>query len=601
MRSRVPRPLTAAVVAGALMLGWAGVAGAQSATPADEPVTFTIGVTGDLNSANPLNQIDSTESFLTGMMYDNILRLGQADYTLEPELLTELPTLENGGISEDGLTWTLNLREDATWSDGVPITAEDFKWTADFIMDNDISSYTDGYQPFTESIEIVDDYTIEWTTKQPSLVPSWPGYTLILPSHVWGEMSPKEIEEYKNFPDTVTSSAFKLVEWEPGEFWRLEARDDYYGGTPAIDEVVFRVYQSDEAVTQALIKGEIDGTSIATPGLYETVKEKPDIEAVVTSAEAFHQMSFNIVDDPESTAHPAVLDPVVRRAVAWAIDKPTLVDRVLRGYGEPGTTPIVPLYEQWHWEPPAEEAIGFDPAESARLLEEAGYVDTNGDGIREMPGGGDPLEWRLFLATTDPAAIKAAPFIRGWLRDVGIDVSIKTMTDSKLYDQWYGFDWDLIVYSWGVGPDPDFILSSFTSEQCGYWSDTCYANPDYDALYEEQQVALDPTEREAIVAEMQQMIYDDTPEIVLWYPNSFEAWRSDRWQGMLRWPEPDGAAFWGNPYSMLALEPAVDAPTGGGADSGIPAAVWIGGLVAVVVIVGGTVVARRRRSEHYAA
>ena len=112
----------------------------------------------------------------------------------------------------------------------------------------------------------------------------------------------------------------------------------------------------------------------------------------------------------------------------------------------------MPLYDSWHWEPPAEEAIGFDPAEATRLLDEAGYVDTDGDGIREMPGGGDPLEWRLFIATTDPAAIKAAPFVEGWLRDIGIDASTKSMTDSKLYDQWYGFDWDLIIYSWGVGP-----------------------------------------------------------------------------------------------------------------------------------------------------
>ena len=114
-------------------------------------------------------------------------------------------------------------------------------------------------------------------------------------------------------------------------------------------------------------------------------------------------------------------------------------------------------------------------------------------------------------------------------------------------------------------------------------------------------MALDPEERLGIVTEMQQILYADTPEIVLWYPNAFEAWRSDRWQGMLRWPEPDGAAFWGNPYSMLALEPATNAPAGGGTDSGMPAAVWVGGLVAVAAVVGGTILARRRRSEHYAA
>ena len=126
------------------------------------------------------------------------------------------------------------------------------------------------------------------------------------------------------------------------------------------------------------------------------------------------------------------------------------------------------------------------------------------------------------------------------------------MTDSKLYDQWYGFDWDLIIYSWGVGPDPDFILSSFTSEQCGYWSDTCYANPEYDRLYKEQQAALDPDERQAIVYEMQQIMYET----------------SRRSSCGTRTPSKPGVpidgrdaalararrgGFWGNPYSMMTI------------------------------------------------
>jgi peptide/nickel transport system substrate-binding protein len=571
----------------------AGTVSAQSTSPSPAPtVTFTVGVTGDLNSANPFRQIDSTESFLSGLMYDGILALGQADYATEPELA------ESWTTSEDGLTWTFVLRDGLTWSDGEPITAHDFEWTADFIMKNDISSWSDGYR-FTDSIVAKDDQTIVWKTTKPTLVPGLPGYSLLLPEHIWGEMSTKEIKDFKNFPDTVVSGAFQLVEWEPGEFWKLEARDDYWRGPPAIDEIVFRVYNSDEAVVQALIKGEIDTTQVATANLFETVKDKPDIGTAVTSAEAFHQLSFNIVDDPKSTAHPAVLDPVVRRAVAWAIDRATLVDRVLRGYGTIGTTPVVPLYDFWHWEPPAEETIGFDLEESNRQLEDAGYVDTDGDGIREMPGGGDPLTWRLYLATTDPQAIKASPFIQGWLRDIGIDVSTKTMTDSKLYDEWYSFDWDMIVYSWGVGPDPDFILSSFTSNQCGYWSDTCYANPEYDDLYKEQQITLDTTDRQAIVREMQQMLYRDTPEIVLWYPNAFEAWRSDRWEGYVRWPEPDGLVFWGNPYSMLSVTPLADASTAAESDSGLPASVWVGGIVIVVAGIGGVFLARRRRSEHY--
>ena len=100
------------------------------------------------------------------------------------------------------------------------------------------------------------------------------------------------------------------------------------------------------------------------------------------------------------------------------------------------------------------------------------------------------------------------------------------MTDAKLYDNWYGFDWDMILYSWGTNPDPDFLLSTFTSGQCGYWSDTCYDNPEYDDLYREQQTTIDPEQRREVVIQMQQMLYEDSPEIVLWYPNGFEAWRS---------------------------------------------------------------------------
>ena len=590
-------PLSIGVLICSVMSIGVGVAGAQSASPdAEETVTFTVGVTGDLNSANPFRQIDTTESFLTTLMYDGILRLGQEDYATEPELL------ESWETSEDGLTWTFVLRDDITWSDGEPITADDFVWTAEFIMDNDISSWSDGYR-FTKNIEAVDERTIVWTTTRTTLVPGLPGYSLILPEHIWGTMTPKEIRNFRNFPDTVASGPFHLVEWEPGEFWRLEARDDYYQGQPQIDEIVFRVYNSPESVVQALIKGEIDHTVVPSAGLFERLQaEDPDeIGTAVTSAEAFHQLSFNVVDDPSSTAHPAVLDAVVREAVSWALDKQTMVDRVMRGYAVPGTTPIVPLYDFWHWEPPAEEAVGFDPAEANRMLDEAGYLDTDDDGVREMPGGGESLDWRLFLATTDSDGIKAAPFVQGWLRDIGIETSIRSMTDSKLYDQWYGFDWDLIVYSWGVGPDPDFILSSFTSGQCGYWSDTCYSNPEYDRLYKEQQVTLDPDERQAIVVEMQQMLYRDLPEIVLWYPNSFEAWRADRWEGFLPWPEPDGVVFWGNPYSVLNARPIVDAPTSAEADSGLPAVIWIGGTALVVGAIAGVVLMRRRRDEHYAA
>lgn len=574
--------------------------GAATAHAQDSPspapkVTFTVGIVGDLNSVNPFKQIDATESFVSALMYDDLLDYEQQAYEPKGGLA------ESWEVSDDGLTWTFHLREGLTWSDGVPITAQDFVWTSNFILDNPdrASSWIDGYR-YTESITAPDDRTIVWRTKRPTVTPGLPGYNLILPEHIWGTLgSAQDVINYRNFPDPVGSGPFDLVEWKQGEFWRMEARDDYWQGAPHIDEIVVRVYNSNEAVVQALLKGAIDYTQIPTAELFESVKDRPGIGTAVDAAEAFWQMSFNLADDPSSTANPAVLDPQVRLAIQYAIDRQTLVDRVIHGFGEPGSTPIAPVYPYWHWEPPPDLAIGFDPAKANQILDQAGYLDTDGDGIREAPGGGDPLRLRLFDAVTDPDGLRAAPFIQGWLKDIGIDVTIRSMTDPQLYHLWYAFDWDMLIYSWGTGPDPDFLLSSFTAHECGTWSDTCYANAQYDDLYRQQQTQIDPAVRQATVDEMQQIIYRDVPEIILWYPNSFEAWRADKWSGFVRWPEPDGVAFWGNAYSARFVHPKA----GGGvarAENGPSGVMWI---IAIAVIFAGILASgsRRRRVDEYYA
>ena len=212
---RVARRAGATWLAAALVLVITGstATSAQdspSATPSPEPkTTFVVGTTGDLNSANVFRQFDTTEAFVGGLMYDGLIRLSQKDYTPEPELA------DRWDVSDDQLTWTFHLRDGLTWSDGVPITAHDFVWTGNFIIDHDISSWSDGYT-YTESIEAVDDQTIVWKTTRPTLVPGLPGYNLILPEHVWGDFTEKELKSFKNFPDPVISGSFNLVGVETG-------------------------------------------------------------------------------------------------------------------------------------------------------------------------------------------------------------------------------------------------------------------------------------------------------------------------------------------------------------------------------------------------
>jgi peptide/nickel transport system substrate-binding protein len=156
----------------------------------------------------------------------------------------------------------------------------------------------------------------------------------------------------------------------------------------------------------------------------------------------------------------------------------------------------------------------------------------------------------------------------------------------------------MYIWGWGVEPDPNFQLSTYTTSQCGIWSDTCYSNPQYDQLFKDQQSAETLEERQQIVDQMQQVLYEDRPEIVLWYENYLQAYRSDRWTGFVKQPEPQGAIlFQYGHYSTLSARPVSAAA--GDEGGGVPVIVWIA-VAAVILVIAGLVIVRRRRAEEEA-
>jgi len=175
------------------------------------------------------------------------------------------------------------------------------------------------------------------------------------------------------------------------------------------------------------------------------------------------------------------------------------------------------------------------------------------------------------------------------------------VNDSKLTDIWYSNDYDLYIWGWGIEPDPNFQLSTYIASQCGVWSDTCYSNPEYDALFTAQQAAPTVEEREGIVDQMQQILYDDRPELVLWLNNSLEAY-SNGWTGFVEQlgPGQDKGAllFQYGKYSILSVQP-LSATTASTANEGggVPALVWVVGGVALIAVIAIVVTSRRRRAE----
>jgi peptide/nickel transport system substrate-binding protein len=592
---RIARLLTlsaaAAVVIGAAATPWAS---AQSPTAGDEKVTFTVGMTNDAITFNPMFMIETPEYSTADLMYDTFLGWEQEDFDTKANLASEWQQ------SEDGLTWTFTVRDDITWHDGQPLTAGDIAYTFNWILDQKVGNFID-YLPFTDEITAPDDTTLVWRTTIPTGAPVYPPYIYIMPEHVLSQYENKaEFKKWKGFPDPVGSGPFRMVEWRRGDFWRLEANPDYWQGAPHIDEFVFRVFQNEDAMIEALKQGEIDFADDISANLFDSIVEEPDITTNVGNPSAFTQLSFNqctnqvqYCKETGFNHHPATTDPAFRTAFEYAIDRDVLVERVKLGYAEPGYT-VIPS-PKWHHTPA--EPITYDPEEANRILDEAGYADTDGDGIRETPDG-EPMELRFVVRTEAPETVDAGEFIVEWLRDVGVSLKTEAVNDSKLGEIWLNNDYDIYIWGWGVEPDPNFQLSTYTSSQCGVWSDTCYSNQEYDRLFQEQQQAASLEEREQLVTQLQQILYEDRPELVLWYDNYLQAYRSDRWTGFVKQPTEGGSIlFQYGHYSTLQVRPASQGVGAGtGSDGGISPIVWIG-LAVIVVVAIAVLVGRRRGAE----
>jgi peptide/nickel transport system substrate-binding protein len=593
-----------------------GTALAQDADDAgDEPITFIVGYTQPPNTVNPMKGILTQEYEVSKMMYPLLFNFDRDSLVAtadEQSLAAELPSPENGGVSADGLTYTIKIRDGYTWSDGVPITAHDVAFTYNLIIDERFSNLLN-YLPYVDEISAPDDTTLIWKTTRPSVAPFVPPWIAIVPEHIWGELGDKTaIKAFDNYPDPVVAGPYTLTDWQKGESMTLEKVPGSYAGEPFIDRVIFQFFQNTETMVQALQQGTIDFAEQIPADLFDSLEGDPNITRIIGAGIQYSHFSFNqcfvqkYCSQPNSLAdpQPAVKDVTVRTAVAMAINKDQLVDRVLKGYGSPGDTMISPTQAFWRWDP-GDEEVAWDIDGANQLLDDAGYADSDEDGIRNMPGGGENLEWEFVLPNDNTARVRAADLISGWLNQIGISAEPTVLTVGKMTDVWYANDYDVQMWGWGPDPDPDFILSTFVTNQCGVWSDTCWSDPAYDKLYKEQQSARSPEERQAIIHEMQQIWYRDLPQIVLWNDSDLQAYRSDRWEGFQFEPAVDENGNGGSVlyqyglHSYMTIRPLAGGAGGSSTTSGggISAGVWIAILVAAIIVVGVVVLMRRRRSD----
>lgn len=556
--------------------------------------TLRIGLQQQIDSLNPFLGITLAATDIFRTIYPPLTTYSPEDFSVQPELA------ESWSSSPDKLTWTFRIRRGVEWSDGQPVTARDAAYTFNRMMTDPAAATANGN--FVEnfaSVTAPDDHTLVIRTKQPQstmLAIDAP----IVPEHIWSK-----VDDVASFPNdqmpVVGSGPFVLTEYEPERYVTLEANPRFWRGAPEVSRLQFVQFKNSDAAVQALRKGDIDVVQKLTPAQFNALSGQEDVERVKGQGRRFYEIILNPgATDSENrsigSGHPALRDVRVRQAIDHAIDRKTLVDRVLGGYGQIGSGYLPPIFADYHWSP--QRPRQFDLQTANRILDEAGY-QRGEDGIRRTPQG-EPLNFDFVLHGDEPVDAQVGEFVKRWLADIGIRVELQPVSDNQLNERTIAGDFDMVVSGWSANPDPDYVLRLQTcaarpTPDGGGQPDSFLCDRVYDDLYQQQLAEFDPQARVDLVKQAQQRFYEQATGLILFYPNSLEAYRSDRFAGFTKQPKTDGVitgqqGYWGY-YGAKPTEAAVSQA---GADYGN--VLWLLGGAVVLVGVVGTVVAIRRRA-----
>lgn len=605
---------------------------------AADKLVLRVGTTQDLDSMNPYGTalVVGYEAF--GLTYDLLVGFG-------PDIEPYPGFAESWERAADGKSWTFKIRSGMKWSDGQPATSEDACFSFQLNLDAIAAEGNVGLGYIDPSlkdagatkVECPDPQTMIITTDDPS-TRILQTYIPILPKHIWGKETYKTLGDAKFDPPAdgsglVATGPYLAAEWKTGEYVRFVRNPNYWGPRGAADEVFIQFFKNGDTMVQALKAGELDYARGVNSDQFNQLKSEADIKTVVGTANGWTELGFNtygtgtgktIKGGGPSTK--ALLDPAFRDALGYAVDKQTLLDRILGGYGTVGTTNVPPVLGQWHVEPKTVRT--FDIAAAKQKLDAAGYLlDASGNRLDKE---GKAINLLLVMPDSDDTYPKVAQFIQDWWGQLGIKVTPGVYDSSTLVDLMLPPEaggagnkakYDLFIWGWTGSPDPNTLLQIFNCDAIGSSSDSNWCSPKHDELYAAQNKAATTDERKAILAEMQELFYNEAPYHVLYYDSNLDAYRTDRFAGWQNQPRDNGTPLFS--YSSLGYtlltdatavpspEPSASAapsagasaapsasPGGGGTPAGSSgdSTLLIVGLLVAAVVIGGLILASRRRS-----
>jgi peptide/nickel transport system substrate-binding protein len=342
------------------------------------------------------------------------------------------------------------------------------------------------------------------------------------------------------FENNVGTGPFVLAEYRPDEFYRFTANPNYFMGKPAVDELLVPIIKEPTTIFSSLKTGEIHSTIVSlSPELVKDFEGSPDLKVLQGPGFATTMLQFNAERAPWDNAE-------VRRAVALAINPQQLVDTVLLGYGTAGNPgwlhPASPFHD------PAIQGT-FDPAQANEILDGLGYMDTNGDGVREADGA--PMEAELLVQSNNPQRIRSAELIAAALEDIGIRLNVTSLdtnsVDAKVWPEFdvsKGRDYDLTMWGWSA---PVMVNPLRTSQlvasdpTLGTINIGGFKSEEVDTLVSELQTTVEPTRQKELIQQLEAIIARDLPFVMLYYadgiytyrPEVYDQWKYQQGQGIM--------------------------------------------------------------------
>ena len=472
-----------------------------AAGEAGPPVQGGTAVVSRVSDFDAFNQFTSTD-FDTGqvlryLLYMPLVRL-DAEMNYEPYLA------ESMALSEDGLALTFRLRPDVTWHDGTPVTADDVVWSAETYMNPDLAFANSQYFQFIDRVEKVDDATVvfHFNARHSDALADFLEWTP-MPRHLLQDVGPAEMRNAPFNRNPVGNGPFRFVSWTPNQQAVFEAYPEFALGPPHLDRIVFRVIPEQTTELAELLTGRVDMIRAVPPSESKRVEQTPGVRLLSYPSRSYTFLAWNTKD-------PLFSDATVRRALTLAIDRQRIVDALLFGYGRVATSDVLPFQWQFNEEM---EPWPYDPERARQLLAEAGWSDSDGDGVLDRDGR--PFRFTLETNQGNDLREDIIVIVQSNLKEVGIDVQPRLAEWNTLTDRLKQKDFQAVVSGWSV--DFKFDPSETLGCDAGVYNYPSYCNPRADSLVQQALTTLDQEEARPLWMEYQRIIHEEQPYTFLYY------------------------------------------------------------------------------------